>query len=88
MLLEIVLFAPRLFFGGYIGAVMGDSCVLVCIQSGFWDARSLESRGAQLGQFDYPVVVAVTSQGDVWVADNDNRPTFCLAMNRRGVVLR
>ena len=43
-----------------------------CIQSGLLDARAFGSRGAQLGQLHYPRGVAVTSKGDVWMADSGN----------------
>ncbi len=45
---------------------------ICCIQRGLLDARTFGSQGAQLGQLNNPFGVAVTSQGDVWVADSAN----------------
>ena len=43
-----------------------------CIQCGLLDARAFGSRGAQLGQLNGPRGIAVTSKGDVWMADTNN----------------
>ena len=47
-------------------------CFVCCIQNGLLDARTFGSRGAQLGQLNQPFGVAVTSKGDIWVADTGN----------------
>ncbi len=45
---------------------------VIYVQSGLLDARSFGSQSVQLGQLEHPRGVAVTSKGDVWMADTDN----------------
>jgi hypothetical protein len=47
-------------------------CFVHSIQCGLLDARAFRSQGAQSGQLNGLRGVAVTSKGDVWVADTYN----------------
>ena len=47
-------------------------CFVFYVQCGLLDARAFGSRGTQLGRLNGPRGVAVTSKGDVWMADSGN----------------
>jgi hypothetical protein len=47
-------------------------CFFCCVQCVLLDARVFGSQGAQMGQLDRLRGVAVTSKGDLWMADLGN----------------
>jgi hypothetical protein len=66
----------------FLAVVYACHCdeLFVCyVQSGLLHARAFGSQGAQLGQLNHPLGVAVTSKGDVWVVDTAN---YCLVVLR------